>query len=67
MGEELEYLTQAIDLKIIGLAGLIDANLHLILHELSWMAVTADIAYGEIDTLLDDHFVAAYICQVYLI
>jgi len=63
----LEYFTQAIDLIIIGFAGLIDANLHLILHELSRMAVAADIANSEVDALLDDHFIAAYICQAYLI
>lgn len=63
----LEYFTQAIDLIIIGLAGLIDADLHLILHKLSRMAVAADVANGEVDTFLDDHFIAAYICQVYFI
>ena len=63
----LEDLTQAIDLVIIGLAGLIHTNLHLVLHELSRMAVAADIANSEIDALLDDHFIAAYICQVYFL
>jgi len=59
-----EDLAQPIDLVIIGLAGFIQPDLHLVLHEILRIAIAGDIADGEINSFLDDHLVAANIRHI---
>jgi hypothetical protein len=63
----LKYLTQPVDLVIIGLAHIFTTVLDLLFHEQAGVIVAGDIADGKIDALFDDQLVAADIRHVSLV